>query len=53
MCMNEMNAVSFEEQLVELLSQVPVDKQELVAAQLLGVTQGFLLSESLNEQRSA
>ena len=45
--MNEMKDICFEEQLAELLSQVPAEKRELVAAQLLGVAQGVLLSESM------
>lgn len=50
--MNE-REVPMVDQLAELLATVPEDKQELVAAQLLGVTQGVLLASALEEQQTA
>ena len=50
---NSRNEAPMVEQLAELLATVPEDQQELVAAQLLGVTQGVLLAAALQEEKSA
>lgn len=50
---NNEREVPMVDQLAEMLATVPEDKQELVAAQLLGVTQGVLLAAALAEQTPA
>ena len=41
------------EEIARFMEKVPLDKREIVAAQIIGTMQGVVLAESMNQQKSA